>query len=532
MVDVNDSLTSYVSGLGTARDKMTSAHYMQSMVSDFELVNAYNSSWIAKKIVDIPAFDAIKSWRNWQADADVISIIEAEESRVGLRDKILSALISARLLGWSAIYVSVGDEDPSLPLNVNKIGKDGLKFITVLSKRDIIPGEIDTDPLSPYYGTPSHYQVAGSSSVVSIHPSRIAIIVGEKAPPGADIGLFRNQPGVSTLQSCYGAIKNADSTTANIASLVFESNVDVFGVPDLMASFSDPDYHRRLIERFSLAATAKGINRALIRDKDEEYDRKQISFGGLDAILEAMLEQVCGAADIPATRLLGKSPGGLSSAGESDMNNYYDKIRGMQSLVLAGPLRLIDQVLIRSAIGGYPDDVFYTWPPLEVANEKERAEIGKMNADTAAVLVGTGLFLPEELRGAVSNQLIESSFYPGLESEMDNSDDNDIDLSLAAAVEEAINGAEEQTAISPLTAEAPPSHLQASALNGAQVSSLIEIVMAIVEKRIPEESAKIVISNAFPAVSSDDVESMIASARSFNSPKEAVDDDGSGRAGA
>ena len=506
MVDVNDSLTSYVAGLGRHdRDKAATAHYQPSYINDFELINAYNTSWIAKKIVDIPAADALKAGRNWQADGSDISAIEREEERLGLDAKLLEAVISARLLGWSAIYIATGDEDVSQPINLNLIGRGGLQFLTVLSKRDIIPGDIDTDPMSHNYGMPAYYQVTGSKDIVNIHPSRIAIFVGEKKPAGTSVGLATSQLGISSLQSCFGAIKNADSTTSNIASLVFESNVDVFGVPDLMASFADPDYHRRLIDRFSLAATAKGINRALIRDKDEEYERKQISFGGLDSVLEKMLDQVCGAADIPATRLLGRSPGGLSSAGDSDMNNYYDKVRAIQVNIIGSTLDKIDQVMIRSALGNYPDDLFYTWPPLEVANEKERAEIGKLNADTAAVLVNTGLFLPEELRVAVSNQLIESAFYPGLEAAMD--DDYEVDIP-EFDVEKVVEPTLTRGGIR-------GESLQSTALNGAQIKSMLEVVMSLVEQNIPAETAAIVLQNGFPSVSQEDIRRLINSVKGF-----------------
>lgn len=413
---INDSLRSFVAGLGDPdRDKLAGAFYGRTLLSDEQLFNAYRSSWLARKIVDVPAMDAIRKGRDWQAEQDQIELIEAEEKRLGFWQKALDAQIKARLWGGAVILIGTGDPDSSQPLDPARIGRGGLRYLTVLSRREIIAGEIDQDALSETYGKPRDYQVQGASQIATIHPSRLAVFVGSSVPDTFLVGGVNAGWGDSVLESAYTAMKHADATAANIASLVFEANVDIFGIPDMMANLADPEYARRLHDRFALAATAKGINRALLRDINEEYDRKQVSFATLPEVLQSFLQIVAGAADIPVTRLLGQSPGGLNSTGLSDMKNYHDRIVSMQSLSITPALHRLDECLIRSALGARPDEIFYTWSPLEQMNEKERAEVGKMNADTAETLTRTGLFTPEELRTVVSNQLVESSFYPGLD---------------------------------------------------------------------------------------------------------------------
>src|SRR4029079_15879802 len=107
------------------------------------------------------------------------------------------------------------------------------------------------------------------------------------------------------------AIKNADATAANIASLVFETKVDVIKIPQMMASLTDPHYEQVLMERFALANRAKGISATVLLDAEEDYQQKTASFTTLPDILMAFFQLVSGAADIPATRFLGQSPGGL-----------------------------------------------------------------------------------------------------------------------------------------------------------------------------------------------------------------------------
>src|SRR5690606_2306274 len=106
------------------------------------------------------------------------------------------------------------------------------------------------------------------------------------------------------------------------------------------------------------------------------------SFASLTDLMLAFLQQVSGAADIPMTRLLGQSPGGLNASGEPDLRNYYDHVSAQQEMVLAPAMALLDECLIRSALGSRPPEVFYTWSSLWQTKDTERAEIGNKAADT------------------------------------------------------------------------------------------------------------------------------------------------------
>lgn len=419
----NDSLRSVVAGLGDPmRDKMAMTTYGFQMLDELQIANIYRSNWMGRKAVDIPALDSVRKGRDWQAEQDQIELIEAEQNRLGFWKKLLDVLIKARLWGGAALYIGTGDTNLALPLDPTRIGKGGIKYLTVMSRRDLAAGEIDQDVMSEFYGKPSYYEVTGNSanSMVRIHPSRFAIFIGADQADSFLTGGINQGWGDSVLEAMYSAMKNGDATAANIASLVFEANVDVFRIPEFMSSLSDPEYSKRLMDRFMLAATAKGINRALLLDKEEEYERKTISFATLPEVMQSFLQQFCGAADIPMTRFLGTAPSGLGSNGDHSMANYHDRVASSQTLEITPALYRLDECLIRSALGSRPPEIFYTWAPLEQMSEKEQAEIGKMNAEAAEILGRTGIFTSTELRAVVGNQLVESGFYPGLDQAMDD----------------------------------------------------------------------------------------------------------------
>jgi uncharacterized protein len=417
-----DSLAAMIGSLGDpGRDKLASAYYFSRFLAPNDLLEIYRGSWLARKIVNIPAFDAVRAWRDYKAEQDQIEAIEAEEKRLGLVQKVLAARVKARLFGGGGVYIGTGQSREQLeqPLDPGSITKGGIKYLTALTSNELRVGEIDFDPISPYYGKAKYYQVGGSftANMVTIHPSRVVAFYGvENVEPRFGLpGVAAYGWGDSILQTVFDAISHADSAVANIASLIFEANVDVFGVPDLLAQVADPEYQVQFKERMMLAAMNKSINRSLIMDAAETFNRKTISFSGLDSLIDKFMLFVSGAADMPATRLFGQSPAGMSSTGESDMRNYYDAINAGQKIEMQPALDVLDECLYRSAMGSRNPSIFYSWAPLWQLTAKEQAEIGKSNADTAATLANLNIMPSEALAGAVVNQLTESGFYPGLD---------------------------------------------------------------------------------------------------------------------
>lgn len=412
---IGDGLRNLVANLGTSRDKVSANEYTIQELSFDQLESMYRSAWLPRKIVDIPAFDTARSWRSWQAEADQITALEAEEKRLGLVRKAKEALVTARLLGGSALLIGTGEEDLSLPLNVEQIQKGGLKYVTHLDRRDLVAGQIDYAPASENFGKPMWYELASAySGALRVHPSRLCIFHGM---PPVGSGASRINPwGDPVLQSVYDAVSHSDSTSANIASLVFEAKVDTIGIPNLTQRLQDRRTEQMIQERLQLAQRAKGINGALIHDSEEEIGQKTASFSNLDKVLLLFFQQVSGAADIPMTRLFGMSPGGLNSTGEGDLQNYYDRIQAMQSLEVEPAMALLDECLIRSALGERPDEVHFNWRSLWSPSQKETTEIGKLIAETGSSLAASKIMPRETIGRAIANSLIESGSMPGLEA--------------------------------------------------------------------------------------------------------------------
>ena len=446
VVMIGDGLANALSGLNTERDKAAHSYYAEPTVDAMELVNAYRGSWMARKIVDIPAMDSCRNWRGWQADQADIELIEAEEKRLNVRGKVLEARKKARLFGGAAVYADFGDT-ASEPLDLGRVQKGGIRFLTVFTPRQLVPGEIDTDPMSEFFGMPKEFTIAGGATgQARIHPSRLTVFVGNDLPD-RDIAASAFGWGDSVLVSVMQAVKQAESASANINSLIYEANVDVVSIEGLSEILKLPGGEDKVRSLLQMNLDAKSNLRALVLDAKNNYQRKAVSFASLPDLMDRFDQHAAGAADIPMTRFMGMSPGGLSSTGESDLRNYYDRVSAGQTLEMSPAMMRLDEALIRSATGARKPATHYEWNPLWQLSEKDKADIFKTKSDAARTLAGNGgtsepLMPIEALSDALVNEFIEDGALAGLEgaieeygrlSEQDDEDDETAALGVPIA---------------------------------------------------------------------------------------------------
>lgn len=410
--NIADGLVNVVANLGTARDKSSATQYVDVAYSPAELLSMYRNSWLARAIVDYPAEDATRKWRAWRAESDQISAIEKLEKRLGLQSKVQDALTAARLYGGAAIYINTADQDQSEPLQP---GTDVVS-LAVLTPNSLQAGQINRDIFSEYYGLPEQYTLTGSQQMVEIHASRLVIFRGAALPADSQMTAHVSW-GDSVLQSAMDAIRQTDSTMANIASLVFEAKVDVFkfeGFADLLAQGNDD----LLIRRLTTQAAMKGINGALVVDSKDDYQQKSASFASLPDVVGKFMDAVSGASRIPVTRLFGRAAVGLSGSGDGDERVYFDRIGHIQATEIEPAMALLDELIIEQALGSRPPEIYFEWRPLRQMTEAERAEIFSKTATAARALAGTnaGPVIPlDALSDSLVNELTELGVLPGLD---------------------------------------------------------------------------------------------------------------------
>lgn len=408
---IQDGLANVMSRMGTGKDKASHTHYAPEYITDYELTNAYRHSWLARKIVDIPAEDATRKWRVWDADPDEADRIEHLEARLDLQNKIRRAMQRARLYGIGYLYIGT-NRNPSKPLDVTR---EELRHITIMNRDDLQIESIERDTTKPNFGQPRMYRSGHGSTL--IHPTRVVKLVERESMSQFD---SHDEAGDSVLLAAWDAIKNADSTAANVASLVFESKIDVFRIPELRQMCQSAQGEEDLFRRLMVANMGKSNHNALVLDENEGFEQKTQSFGSLNDIMLSQYQLAAGAAHIPVTRLIGQASSGLNNTGDREIREYYDEVQSTQNLTIGPALYFLDELIIHNALGYRPDSVGYSWCSLWQLDEQQQAEIAEKNSKTIQNLVDSDVFPVDALQQPAIEMLEKSGAMPGIKSAVDD----------------------------------------------------------------------------------------------------------------
>ncbi len=408
---ITDTLTLATAGLASPRSKFKSTAYVRTEFTDQDYLNAYESSSLVARFIDLPAEHATSQWREWQAKPEQISLLEKTETRFEVKRNIREAYIDARLFGDGYVYMDNG-EDPTSPLIPDTARP--LRFVRKLDRWQISEGEYNYDPLSPYYGRPANYDLLGAQEeLINVHPTRVVHLVGKRR---RQYGQSRNRFGESLIQASYDDLRGYDSVMANVSDMTMEAKVDVMKINNLMQRVTDPNELAAIQQKLEIAMRTKATNSALILDmEDEEWQQKTMSFAGLPDIIDRFQVAASGAARMPRAMLFGVSAGGLGSTGDLEIRNYYDNIRAIQENDFEPEFRIMDAMIKKTALSSIPDEVHYNWRSLYQLDDDTKADIGNKIAKKWVDLV-TAMIIPEELAyDQVVNELTEAGVSPGLE---------------------------------------------------------------------------------------------------------------------
>lgn len=426
-----DGLANLFSRLGTSVDRNTQSFYWAPVIDQSQLEAAYRSSWLARKVHDLPPFEMTRAGRLWQAEKEQITALEKYEKRLRLWHKLREALTVARLHGGAALVLGVRQGLPDQPLRVASLGKETLRYAVVFSKFQLsAPFGMDLDPESDFYGQPSMWEIrAPRGNPVRIHPSRVITFHGAPLPQGAlaisELERFWGDP---LLVSVKTAIDNAETSQAAISSLLHEMKQDVISIPGLTEKIATTDAEAMLAARIEAAEKFKSMFNTLLLDGGkggeakeggETWETRQLSFAQYPELLREFLGIVAGAADVPVTRLLGQSPGGLQSTGKGEQDDFNRMIAAKQDADLGPALLQLDEILIRSALGSRPDEIDSTFAPLDELDATAASENEKREAETVQIYANSGLLPADALAEAVQNRLLESGRWPGLDAALE-----------------------------------------------------------------------------------------------------------------
>ena len=376
------------------------------LTSDPELLTAmYRESWLTMRIIDMPSEDMTRAWYRLTADLEEeeIHALRRLEARHSIKQEMTNALRWARLYGGSlALMVIRGEEDRlDQPLDRDMLLPGCFQGLLVLDRtQGIEPSEeLVSDLDDPDFGLPASYTVnlnmEGFSSV-TLHHSRVLRFVGRELPRAEAVR--ERYWGASEMEHIQDELLKRSAASANIAQLIFQANITTLKMADFgdLLGTGTEEQRRNLeyaMETENRFRTSFGLQ---LMSRDDCLENHPYSFAGLSEIYEQFMMDMAGAAEIPATRLFGRSPQGMNATGESDLRNYYDMIAQMQERMLRPALEKLLPVMAVSCWGFVPEDLEIVFEPVMTSSPAERAElVQKLSGD---VIEGykCGLFTREQ----------------------------------------------------------------------------------------------------------------------------------------
>ena len=375
----NDNWVNPLTRLGSSSSRTNNTIFRQSTHLDKRtLTEMYRTDGIAKRIINIVVDDSLRGFIN--ADSDLLK----ELKRINAKQSMFDAASFGRLYG-GALIVALIDDGMSLeqPLNHKKINK--LISLRVFDKHQI-SWEIEdlcTDFYQEYYGEPELFTITkkqdnlrGNEDVFfRVHRSRCFIFGGERL---CNSSRANNQGwDDSVLQACYNSLRNY-GIIANSSIEIVQDFVQVImkmnGLSDKVAN----GQMDKVLARLDIIDRSRSGQNTILLDGDgsEDYEKRSSSISGLAELWDRFSEAICAATGIPVTRLLGRSPAGLNSSGESDLKNWHDIVSAYREDQIEPCITwLLDILKSQQNWKQKPDNFDWTFPALHAPSEMEFADM-------------------------------------------------------------------------------------------------------------------------------------------------------------
>ena len=113
----------------------------------------------------------------------------------------------------------------------------------------------------------------------------------------------------------------------------------------------------------------------IILGKEGELFSVQYTFSGLEGVYSQFQMDVAGAAEIPVTRLFGRTVTGLGQSNDADERYYEERIAQEQNGNLRPQLDKLYPIIAMSEWGEVPDDLDFEFPSIRVLSEEDKSEM-------------------------------------------------------------------------------------------------------------------------------------------------------------
>ena len=397
--------------------------YSKQSFIGYNAMAIISQHWLVNKACETPAKDAVRNGYELvvldeeEVDQDVIKFMHAQDQKYQINNNMIELIKMGRVFGIRLLMFHIDSDDPEYyekPFNLDGITPKSYKGIAQIDPFWVSP-QLDTsaasDPAAVDFYEPTWWIINGRR----LHRTHLIVFRTGHVPDVLKPTYFYG--GVSIPQRINEKVYNAERTANEAPLLALTKRMDVWKMHKEEAQMNEASF----IQAVSQQCYTRDNYGMKIIGAEEEMTRLDTSLADLDDVIKGQYEIVAAASNVPVTKLMGTSPKGMNSTGEYDESSYHEELRTIQEHDLTPFLKRHYEILIRSEVlPEYPDCPLFNfeikWSESDAMTAKERAEVNKIEADTAIQLASLGAIDGQDER----NRLIanKNSGYVDLDPEV------------------------------------------------------------------------------------------------------------------
>lgn len=378
-------------------------------IPDYDLAEKYQNNGLFSKIIDRPAEEALKHGMEYNvSDADLREFLDDALDRLDWEEKAVTAIRWARLFGGS-IIVMLLDDGGGLEEPVNWQDVRSVEELRVYERAIVQP-----DPDTYRTGKAEYFDVSSTyGGTFRVHRSRCLVFKNGSLPEYGAAQQYYYW-GLPEYIRIHKDLSRALKTHTNAANMIEKSVQPVYKQRGLQSMLAGPNGDEMELKRLQVLDASRGMMNTIAVDMEgEDYDFKTFQMTGTKEILGSTCNLLSAVTCIPQTILFGRSPAGENATGESDLENYYNFVEGIQKRMLKKNIRTLIKAIVQAGVydGSIenPGNIKPTFKPLWSLSETEKATVeltkaqrAQVAAQTAQLYIDMQAIQPEEVRQALA----------------------------------------------------------------------------------------------------------------------------------
>ena len=398
------------------------AYFANQSFIGYQLCALIAQHWLVSKCCLVPAKDAVRNGYEisindgTQIKPEIIDAIKEADVRHNLNGNLIEFIQMGRIFGVRVAMFVIHFDDPDEkrefyknPFNIDAIKPGSYRGISQIDPYWMtfqFDGAASGDPSSKNFYEPTWWII----NSMSIHHSHLIIFKTEEVADILKPTYYYG--GIPIPQKIVERVYAAERSANEAPMLLLTKRTSVMNI-DIAQALANPDEFNERMGFFTNLHNNFGVKSI---GEDEEYNQFDTTLSDVDDVIMTQYQLVAAAANIPAVKLLGTSPKGFTSTGESEEATYHEELENIQNGDLTPLIERHHMLLIKSDIaptfGIAPFNTSISWASLDSMTAKEQAEVNKIKSEVDGNLINSGIIDQREARERITKD--PDSGYNGL----------------------------------------------------------------------------------------------------------------------